>query len=596
MDIIFSDLELDYMNPRFSLFNFENENEIIDYLLKYENLYDLIDSFILEGYNTLGERLIVLEDDDKNIVLEGNRRVAAVKCIFKYGHLLKASYREKIKGLKTENFQLACDVVKNRSDANYKIAAKHIASIKSWNSIDKYVYYYNSFQQLVTTKTISEALEFIQSTTPDSISQIRKDIKFFKFLSQIHSLVKAEVPDLKPLSHLDNDVLTSRVYSALKKELQLHEEHWIELKIPSEKNGEFTEILKLIGKAAWIPNKVNTQGSSLNTRTFQRQDHWNEILNKDEVIPGLKKLISKWHETPNQNEKISFENINVEKPKTKEQSKLTNNTSLNQTNTANTSPKYQLLLNSSWQNKSVISNSNNTDLIKAVLLYDDKNDVIPQKSSEYEKISFKASPTEGILLKHSTILKNSKPGNYIITASFGNQTEEFRVTINRTNVEISNFTESFINKDWLEQMISSLQKSPKFEKIISTLITLSDLTNKSNSLTHSETLIVTFLIRAVLEYVSNAYVEHYEGLKNNSTPETNLPKLVKLVSEDMYSRKGSQFTLEKKKAIKANDDIELLNGVIHDYTTTASNQDFKRIFAKYIPYIESVILSIEKNR
>ena len=86
------ELSLDFQNPRFSLFSFSSEEEIISHLLIYENLYELIDSYLGEGYNTLGERIIVLDDNESIIVLEGNRRIAAIKCIFKYDNLLKSSY------------------------------------------------------------------------------------------------------------------------------------------------------------------------------------------------------------------------------------------------------------------------------------------------------------------------------------------------------------------------------------------------------------------------------------------------------------------------------------------------------------------------
>lgn len=54
-------IELDMNNPRFSLFNFENEKEVIDYLFKYEDIKTLALQIIKNGYITLGERVIALE-------------------------------------------------------------------------------------------------------------------------------------------------------------------------------------------------------------------------------------------------------------------------------------------------------------------------------------------------------------------------------------------------------------------------------------------------------------------------------------------------------------------------------------------------------
>lgn len=73
-------------NPRFSLFQCLNEEEIINYLVKYEGVKSLALQIIRNGYMTLGERVIVLEKNLKGkktyAVLEGNRKVAVLKISF----------------------------------------------------------------------------------------------------------------------------------------------------------------------------------------------------------------------------------------------------------------------------------------------------------------------------------------------------------------------------------------------------------------------------------------------------------------------------------------------------------------------------------
>ncbi|OTE84858.1 hypothetical protein B1K96_38470, partial [Escherichia coli] len=59
------DIALDMKNPRFSLFNFKNEKEVIDYLYEYEDIKTLALQIIRNGYISLGERVIVLESSKK---------------------------------------------------------------------------------------------------------------------------------------------------------------------------------------------------------------------------------------------------------------------------------------------------------------------------------------------------------------------------------------------------------------------------------------------------------------------------------------------------------------------------------------------------
>ncbi|MGM0896710.1 MAG: hypothetical protein ACQEV0_02365 [Bacillota bacterium] len=605
------EVTLDFDNPRFSLFELSTEEEVIQHLLEFENLYELVDSYLKEGYNTLGERIIVLEQNHTYIVLEGNRRIAAIKCLFKYNNLLKSSYREKIKALNINEFDVSCDIVKERMEASYKIAAKHISSIKSWRSIDKYVYYHNMFHQLLSKHSVKDALDFIKETTPESLSEIKKDIKYYNFLSEIHSLVKKEFPDLEPLSLLDNDVLTSRVYNALKKELGLREEQWIKLKVPTQKSEEFSKIIFLIGKAAWRGNINEKSGPVLNTRTFQKQDQWNNIVSENRLIPNLDVLIKKWHSSEqilgdnkepnnaiNENNQSPFSTEEVNDPIGSLDVNLTTTNVINNESQPIERTKYRLFINKTWTNNLLIDNTKDTDLINAVLLYDDFNNIIPYKSSEYKKVQFSATNQRGILLKESTVLQNTKPAIYTISVSFKGQQENFTVTvISKIKSKAPYFLETFIDDKWLTEMTTSLEKSYRYEKIITTLNSLSKQSKGNmNSIEKADVLIISFLIRTLLEYISKAYGDIYKEIYKNKTASDNLPNLIKFVAEDMFSKDPSMFTIEKKKAIKSNDDIELLNGIIHDYSTVLSNQDFKRIFAKYIPYIESVIFFLEENK
>ena len=73
-----SNLSLDLNNPRTHEQTFETEEEVIAYLVDYADVEELIQSITNSGWLDY-EPLVVLADD--NIVLEGNRRLAALRIL-----------------------------------------------------------------------------------------------------------------------------------------------------------------------------------------------------------------------------------------------------------------------------------------------------------------------------------------------------------------------------------------------------------------------------------------------------------------------------------------------------------------------------------
>ena len=112
------EINLDFNNPRFSMFDFNTEEEIIRYLINFEQIKELAFQIVENGYNTIGERIIVLKSGTSRkvsyTVLEGNRRIASLKLLFQYSYLLTSSERKKIEqlNLNIQDFEVSCDVVK----------------------------------------------------------------------------------------------------------------------------------------------------------------------------------------------------------------------------------------------------------------------------------------------------------------------------------------------------------------------------------------------------------------------------------------------------------------------------------------------------
>ncbi|UJL46353.1 hypothetical protein KFZ58_18745 [Virgibacillus sp. NKC19-16] len=584
------DIRLDFTNPRLSLFNFNNEEEVIRHLIQYENLYSLIDSFVIHGYNTLGERLILLEENKNYTVLEGNRRIAALKSMFLYQNLLKASYRKKVSTLKLENFLIDGDVIKNREEADYKIAAKHIASIQDWKSIDKYVYYENMFNRLRKQMNTAHSISYIKDTTPDKESEIKKSIRFYKFLLSIHAQVKFKDSTLKPLTLLNNDVITSRVYPSIRKTLNLKENSDFEL-VPKEGKEEvYKSILLAIGSAAWSTNNE----MRLNTRTFSVQKDWERILNEDQLIPGLKLIIDEYLSEP-QSPNImptNGERNSVSRNDNVNSLKNSGHKSIQGTNTnepkVNQENKYRLFV---IKDKNVVQKPKNGilfNLMDAVCLYDETSSEITKKSSIYNNIKFTTQASDDILIKESYVLENSKPKLYKVNASYEKQIVTFDLIIEPKQSNPRPQQDFLFDDEWRIRMVSKLDEKIDYHKIRDVIFSLSFYRNLSKIKVH-DVLIVSFLTRALLEYLSKAYIDRYPELKQKIDGPDNLGNKIKIVSEDMYNKNHSSFNLEQKKSIKNQDDLELINGIVHDYKTTLTNQDFIRIFRKYKPFMESII-------
>ena len=293
------EIDLDFNNPRFSMFDFDTEEDIIRYLIDFEKIKELAFQIVENGYNTIGERVIVLKSGTtekvRYTVLEGNRRIASLKLLFQYSSLLTSSERKKIEqlNLNIKDFEVRCDVVEEdaRDEALFKISAKHVDGIKTWSATDKRVFYHNLYIQYRKKGLSSdESLEKINSITPEKKPVIRNSIKQLNYLTAVYNATKINNPDLEKLTHLDTDVLVSRVFRPLSKDLNLEFNDEFQAVVKNEKI--YHEILGLLGKAVRIDKK-------LDTRVFSTQKQWNKIITDNEVIPGLDGKIREYKDYEN---------------------------------------------------------------------------------------------------------------------------------------------------------------------------------------------------------------------------------------------------------------------------------------------------------
>ena len=133
-----ANLRLDLRNPRVPDEAFETEDEVVEYLLDHADLDELIQSIWSSGWLDY-EPLIVLNDD--NVVLEGNRRLAALRI------LASRELRERLKIELPEEpaasalpDEIRIRRVASRRDARDYIGFKHINGPFKWDALAKAKY------------------------------------------------------------------------------------------------------------------------------------------------------------------------------------------------------------------------------------------------------------------------------------------------------------------------------------------------------------------------------------------------------------------------------------------------------------------------
>ncbi|ETX42916.1 TPA: ParB N-terminal domain-containing protein [Serratia liquefaciens] len=137
-------LEFDPENPRFYRLNDRagSDAAVVEEMLDDESVQDLMLSIGEQDYFP-GEPLLVVKKGKNYVVVEGNRRLAAVKLL--NGDLTPPKKKEKSVQLILEEAvhkpeKLPCLVYKNREDVLRYIGYRHITGVKEWDALSKAKY------------------------------------------------------------------------------------------------------------------------------------------------------------------------------------------------------------------------------------------------------------------------------------------------------------------------------------------------------------------------------------------------------------------------------------------------------------------------
>lgn len=144
-------LMFDPQNPRLPTHvDQSDEQEVLEWMLQDAGLVELMGSIAVNGYFA-AEPLLVLADNDSYLVLEGNRRLAAVKLLLEPDRAPARKIAvQTVAGLvsNTSNLKtLPCAVFHERGDVLDYLGYRHITGIKQWSPAAKARYLHSLYEE-----------------------------------------------------------------------------------------------------------------------------------------------------------------------------------------------------------------------------------------------------------------------------------------------------------------------------------------------------------------------------------------------------------------------------------------------------------------
>lgn len=179
------DLDFDPTNPRFSADVANGPvDELIERFIRDERLLEIVTSIADQGFFD-GEPLLVVANNDRFTVVEGNRRLAALKLLNKELKVPpgRTSIEDIIKSPKFIPLKVPCLVFKDGDKILRYLGFRHITGIKSWGSLQKARYlkklrdsFYEAFEG--RRKLVALAREI--GSRPDYVGQMLTALNLYE--------------------------------------------------------------------------------------------------------------------------------------------------------------------------------------------------------------------------------------------------------------------------------------------------------------------------------------------------------------------------------------------------------------------------------
>jgi len=187
------ELLLDVQNPRFVILASREQADIRKYLITYEDVCQL--AVAINAYGSLlpGERIVVIQENDKYIVVEGNRRTCCLQLLLSrdlipngFEHRIPNASEKLLENCKS----IEVDVLPDRNAALELMTKRHIEGIKQWKPLAKKQFFAANYNN-----GSGQSIPTLSAITGISQGTIKDDIRDYKFFSSVYEKYVAMHPD-----------------------------------------------------------------------------------------------------------------------------------------------------------------------------------------------------------------------------------------------------------------------------------------------------------------------------------------------------------------------------------------------------------------
>jgi transcriptional regulator with XRE-family HTH domain len=281
------ELSFDSSNPRISEFNIlstAKDEEIISILWNVMGVEEIVLSIKASGFFD-NEPLIAIKEKGKNIIIEGNRRLAAVKCILNPIYADNLGFNKNLltvsPEIRKQLNKLPVIFVKKREDAWKFIGFKHINGPAKWGSYAKAQY----ISQIRNDFGIS--LEEIASQIGDTNKTVEKLYQGLQVIEQAERLKIFDRRDIQAPRLYFSHLYTGLNYDGFKEFLSLKD-------VPEEKknpvpNDKYDNLENLL---KWLFGSKNNDTPALIQSQNPDLRHLEAVIKNKESILALKDGVS----------------------------------------------------------------------------------------------------------------------------------------------------------------------------------------------------------------------------------------------------------------------------------------------------------------
>lgn len=235
-------LHFDHQNPRLVEFKqTANEDELLNLLWRNMAVDELVLSILANGFFQ-HEPIYVVREDEQYVVVEGNRRLAAVKAIL-HPELIENGGMKKYESRITPELRahlsnsIPVVMLNNREEAWRYIGFKHVNGAAKWDSYAKAEY----ISQVHNTYGVS--LTDIASQIGDSNKTTEKLYMGLMVLNQADKMTEFKKSDVYYNRIYFSHVYTAIMYASMQEYLGLNLGNVCETPVPNEKLPQLQEVM-----------------------------------------------------------------------------------------------------------------------------------------------------------------------------------------------------------------------------------------------------------------------------------------------------------------------------------------------------------------